>query len=275
MGGLGMKTADRIGFFGLCLIAVLAGCTAKPDRMIFVPAGEFVMGTDDATLETVALDLGLPKPLTLDAAPAHRVDLPPFYIDQYEVSNGDYLQFVEAKGVSRLPHWKGGAVAPEQVRLPVVFVDWFEALAYCRWRGKRLPTEEEWEKAARDGDGRLYPWGNRFEVGFANVGGLKAGPLPVGSLPRGRSPYGVLDLVGNVWEWTADWYEAYPGSDYRSENYGERFRVLRGASFGGLGHFDSEELRALVAAEARVTYRWYFPENGAVDDVGFRCARSV
>ncbi|MBI3812824.1 MAG: SUMF1/EgtB/PvdO family nonheme iron enzyme [Nitrospirae bacterium] len=241
--------------------------------MVSVSGGPFVMGTDEVGLESVVEEYGIPKPLLLDAAPAHRVNLPPFFIDRYEVTNADYYRFQAANRFPMLPHWSNGQPRPDQDRLPVIYVSWWEADAYCRWLGKRLPTEAEWEKAARGREGWTYPWGVFFDPRRANVGGLQSGLMPVGSFPTGRSPYGADDMIGNVWEWTADWYRAYPGASYTSTEYGETYRVARGNSWSGLGHFPKKVQDEIQALEARVTYRLYFQPLMALEDVGFRCAK--
>lgn len=266
----------RMALAGILLLiasSILPACRSQiPDGMVSVPSGFFLMGTDDVQLESFAEESGITKPWILDATPARRVFLPSFYIDRYEVTNGDYFRFVEAKGFARLPDWPSGRPRPDQERLPVTYVDWEEANAYCQWLGKRLPTEQEWEKAARGPDGWIYPWGNFFDYRRANIGGLRSGPMPVGSFSRGRSPYGAEDLIGNVWEWTADWYGPYPGSAYQSGDFGTRYRVARGNSWAGLGHFSGKVLEEVESVEARATYRLYFPPNIALQDVGFRCA---
>ena len=262
--------------FILLFSSLILGCSAKvPEEMVLVPAGPFIMGTDEVGLEQEAQELGIEKPWVLDAMPAHRVDLPAFFIDRHEVTNGDYARFVEATGFPRLPHWSNGRPRPDQERLPVTYVNWVEADAYCRWLGRRLPAEAEWEKAARGPDGWLYPWGVFFDPRRANVGGLRSGPTPVGSFPLGRSPYGADDMIGNVWEWTADWYRSYPGASYDSPDFGEKYRVARSNSFAGLGHFSKKVMEEVEAIEARAAYRLYFPPHVALEDVGFRCARDV
>jgi ribose/xylose/arabinose/galactoside ABC-type transport system permease subunit/formylglycine-generating enzyme required for sulfatase activity len=222
------------------------------DIMIEIPAGPFTMGSDTG-IE--------------DEAPAHEVDLPAFEIDKFEVTNADFAQFLEATGYQtdaeregRTKNWQSAAEGKDNH--PVVFVSWNDAVTYCQWAGKRLPTEAEWEKAARGTDGRMYPWGNEWDASKANVKdtGLR-GTACVGSFGAGASPYGVEDMAGNVWEWTADWYEAYPGSDYQSDYFGQRFRVLRGGAW-----FETADF-------VRTTVRNANSEKAANDDLGFRCAR--
>jgi formylglycine-generating enzyme required for sulfatase activity len=220
--------------------------------MIEILAGPFTMGSNAGGE---------------DEAPAREVDLPAFEIDKFEVTNADFAQFVEATGYrtdaekeGRTKNWRNAAEGKDNH--PVAFVSWNDAVAYCQWVDKRLPTEAEWEKTARGTDGRMYPWGNEWDPSKANVKetGLR-GTAAVGSFGAGASPYGVEDMAGNVWEWTADWYEAYPGSDCQSDYFGQRFRVQRGG-----GWFETAEW-------VRTTFRNANSEIAANDDLGFRCAR--
>ncbi len=164
-----------------------------------------------------------------------------------------------------------GARRAELDDLPVTGVSWQDADAYCRAVGRRLPTEVEWEKAARGPDGLEFPWGNEWSDQKANVGAdpeREPGPMPVGSFPAGRSPYGVDDMAGNVMEWVADWYDAYPGSDYRSEAFGRRYKVARGGGWGGIGHY-------VLSHFYRAAYRFNLRPGSRFNDLGFRCALSI
>ena len=236
---------------GLVLLASLKIYTSiksrQPADMVFVPAGVFKMG---ANLERPG-----------DEGPQHSVDLPAFWIDRYEVTNAEYWKCVEADFCSEpddLRYYQD----PEFEDHPVVFVSWYDAKAYCEWRHKRLPTEAEWEKAARGVDGRLYPWGNQLSGGRLNAGNRVGASMPVGSYPSGASPYGALDMAGNVWEWVSDWYAAYPGSRYQSDLFGEKYKVVRGGSWN---HPDED---------ARSYHRDIAYPERALGVVGFRCARS-
>lgn len=158
-----------------------------------------------------------------------------------------------------------------QDNLPVAGVTWEEASAYCQWLGKRLPTEVEWEKAARGTEGNEYPWGNEWHKDYSNSGegeGWESGVAPIDSYTKGVSPYGVFNMTGNVMEWTADWYQQYPGNEHQSKDYGEIFKVIRGGGWGGMGHYAINHFN-------RASYRFYLRPESAFPDLGLRCAKDA
>jgi len=244
----------------------------KPqDDMILIPAGEFLMGsTEQEVIDTWRQnDGGWEKEDYISAYPQRKIALDDFYIDKKEVSNGDYKMFVEATERPAPSLWDDHTLSsPNQ---PVVGVDWNDADAYCRWAGKRLSTETEWEKAARGTDGRIWPWGNAWDpkkdnhgkgsgYGYDESDGWKY-TAPVGT-ELGVSPYGVLNMAGNVYEWTADDFNAYPENDkYIQEDFEKGFKTLRG------GAYDDG------ISEQRTSTRCGFRKDYEDVDVGFRCAR--
>ncbi len=241
------------------------------EDMILIPAGEFIMGSTEQEITDAwrQNDGGWEREDYTSSYPQRKITLPDFYIDKKEVSNSDYKMFVEATGREAPSIWEDQTLnMPNQ---PVVGVDWNDADSYCRWRGSRLPTEAEWEKAARSIDGRIWPWGNTWDPRKANHGnGIGYGydesdgwryTAPVGT-ELGVSPYGVLNMAGNVYEWTADDFNSYPENDkYNQEDFEKGFKTLRG------GAYDDG------ISEQRAATRCGFRKDYKDVDVGFRCVR--
>lgn len=230
---------------------VTIGKDGAPATM--VPAGAFAMGDDDES-------------------PRREIYVDAFYLDTYEVTTARYAKFLEATGSVRRPEqWED--LAPDRDGgLPVVGVDWRDADAYCRWAGRRLPTEAEWEKAARGTDGRAYPWGNdeptaaRARFAGDQTSPYKGGRATVGSHPAGESPYGVHDLSGNAAEWVADWYaEGFARNDVRNPRGPETgtARVIRGGGWRD------------PAGRIKSTKRYFASPENTSDDIGLRCAASI
>jgi len=227
------------------------------EEMISIPAGPFIRGTDHGGF---------------DERPQRTLVLSAFAIDRNEVTNFQYQQFVDATG-----HRKSGPPARYaknmskmlSINQPVVYVSWEDAEAYCHWKGRRLPTEAEWEKAMRGSDGRLWPWGNVEQPSGANWARVQDGhevSAIVGTVLTDKSPYGVMDGAGNVMEWVADWYaeryfeEALEQNPPSPEN--GVFRVLRGGGYSTTG------------ADIRITSRSKMVPDFRDETIGFRCAVS-
>jgi len=242
--------------------------TSDKDGMIlvYVPAGEFTMGSDSGSD---------------DEKPVHTVTLNAFWIDRTEVTNAMYAKCVQ----------NGACTAPSSTEsytrdsyysnsefdnYPVIYVSWEDAKAYCSWADRRLPTEAEWEKAARGTDANVYPWGNTFDGTLVNFCDTNcsfdwanksfddkyADVAPVGSYPSGKSIYGAVDMAGNVWEWVEDWYDAYPGNTESNSSYGTTYRVLRGGSWDHYYYYVRSALRNRVNP------------TDTSNVIGFRCSRS-
>lgn len=227
--------------------------------MAAIPAGEFWMGVDGM--------IGLE-----DERPRHQVWLDAYTMDLYEVTTGRYAQFLAATG--HTPPWQWESVNLQiHGDRPVVGVDWHDADAYCRWAGKRLPTEAEWERSARGTDERRFPWGDQAPTAALANHALGArfsysqALMPVGHYEKGKSPDGLYDMAGNVWEWVQDWYGAtyYEQSAERNPGGPEQgtFKILRGGSWSELPKYLLTYGRFKLPPDTRNAY------------TGFRCAKSA
>jgi len=273
-----MNPRQKLPFIFYFTMLLLISCSSPPPGMTLIPSGDFLMGTDEVDTDEEALEFGLPHPWYEDEHPLHKVYLPAFYIDQYEVTYSQYQKFLQATGHPAPEDWVNRAYAPERANFPMVFVNWYEVNDYCQWMGKRLPTEPEWEKAARGPHGQKYPWGNVFNPDFANLSKgavMFALSVAVGKHEAGKSPYGVYDMIGNVWEWTDSWYEPYPGNTTRNENFGKNLRVTRGVSFMSVGHYPKDTYMRVLSIIARASFRSYDFPTSRLADLGFRCAMSA
>jgi eukaryotic-like serine/threonine-protein kinase len=233
-------------------------------ELVRVRAGEFPMGSDP---KRDSLAYG-------DEQPQRRVHLDEYWMGRYPVTNAQYQAFVAATGKRVPSHWSKGNIPKEKETHPVVNVNWDDAAAFCEWASGaagvqiRLPTEAEWEKAARGTDGRIYPWGDgKPDKKRCNFSENVKDTTSVGQYsPEGDSPYGCADMTGNVWEWVADWYgENYYTNAPRANPAGPaagEYRVLRGGSWVNYEGFVRSADRD-----------WYFPGNRN-NYIGFRCARS-
>ena len=224
-----------------------AGSTATaslPENMIFIAGGKFQMGRAGGDeYET----------------PVHAVTVSPFFIARTEVTNQEYQRFVTETGRKAPTHWPNGKFPANEANLPVVNVSWDDANDFAKWAGKRLPTEAEWEFAARGAESRLYPWGNAWNPASANAGRENGGRISeVGRFTAGASPFGVLDMCGNVWEWTSSSLLSYADGKVMAPG-----KVIRGGAFN------------VPSERATTTYRGVLPPERLGDKTGFRLARDA
>ena len=266
----------------VCAALPIAAQTAAPEGMVQIPAGKFWMGKA-YTIYLESADL-LARD-RMDDKPANNVYLDAFYMDKYEVTNADYARFVEATRARTPWHWPQGKIANGQEKFPVYNVNWFEAADYCKWVGRRLPTEAEWEKAARGGlDRNHYAWGDKeidrselMLLAPQSAGRITNAPPVPAALGRSDATaagsfapngYGLYDMIGNVMEWTNDWYDNnyypfMPKQNPRGPETG-KYRSVRGAGWAdGGGHGD----------EKVVDYRNFSDPDTRISTIGFRCAK--
>ncbi len=228
--GLISVTAEGLATRRTQAEAIAATYPPPPPDMILIPAGSFLMGSDDPLADP-------------DERPRRSVYLPAFYIDRNEVTNAAYARYDP-----------GHAFPPERAEYPVTGRSLAQARAYAEWAGKRLPTRAEWEKAARGTDGRLYPWGNTYEAGRANIGRGDA-LAAVGTYPQGASPYGVEDMTGNAWEWVDE-----PFHDRTAfGTQGKTREIIKGGGF------------SYSPYQGRVSYNGFEAIGSTCNDIGFRC----
>ncbi len=233
--------------------------------MIFVPAGEFLLGSTDKNIDWVMETFfSESREWYLDEMPSQKIYMDAFYIDRFEVTVAEYQKFIQQTNRKKPKFFNDKRFNHPQH--PVVGVQWQDANDYCKWTGKRLPNEGEWEKAARGEDGRMYPWGDRPDPTKANVMGKKDSyryTAPVGSFPEGKSPYGAHDMGGNVWEWVSGWYLPFPGNTHKNDMYGQTYKVIKGGSWNSNNDLARSAVRGKVLPEQELHY------------VGFRCAKSA
>lgn len=248
----------------LTLLSTVSAQAAPPEKMVLIPAGKYIMGDAKSAGELNVMDILNPDRHALGPEdPAHAVELDAFYIDVHEVTNQDYQEYTKAAGAQPSafadnPDFNGSTQ-------PVVGITWKEAAQFCEWKKKRLPTEAEWEKAARGQRQVKYPWGNEPpDDTRANFMEKVGKTMPVGSYEAGKSDYGVYDLSGNVSEWTSDWHDAEyfifsPPKNPQGPEKG-KYKVVRGGNWMN------------NAEDIRLTYRGATVPKLKAKTTGFRCA---
>lgn len=294
-----------ITLFNFLLLAVFVELsipitvTAKhsaPKGMILINPGGFVRGIDKASASDEnkqrsakrEIKKAVSKEAFEDEGPARMIYLSAYYIDKYEVSNAQYIEFIKATDYPAPAYWDHHEL--NQPNQPVTGVNWYDANAYCHWANKRLPTEAEWEKAARGPAGSIYPWGNELDYSKANFQKGKTGQkhvtAPVDAYPEGKSYYGVYNMAGNVFEWVQDWYDPdyYKKSKDVRNPKGPQFGIKIGTAGTYLNQQVTGKKKVIrggswfaPAQSITTTHRfWNDPMNNSYGvGLGFRCARSV
>ncbi|RKY56186.1 MAG: hypothetical protein DRP89_01895 [Candidatus Neomarinimicrobiota bacterium] len=258
-----------IFFFLLIFPKINFGQAPNRSNMVLVPAGKFTMHVEYRWREGLSLDTLIVDDRGIRYSYTEEVYVPAFYIDKTEVTNEQFKQFLDETGYKPkwprnfLKNWHNGIYPKGKAKHPVVWVSLEDAKAYAKWAGKRLPTEVEWQKAAQGTDGRTWPWGNIFDPTKANIDSRDT--KPVGSYPEGTSPYGCLDMIGNVWEWT---------DSFQSDGY-HYFSWIRGGSY-----FLAKGSRWYMQGGPITNYQrtkfWYMtPALNRCATVGFRCAKDA
>ena len=281
---IAISGSSKLNILPILLMILCVGCSDErkhtnsnpPENMVLFPAGSYRMGEDSA------YSLSNQKPI-------HEVHLNAYFIDETEVTVADFLEFIRDDGYKNQEFWtkdgwqylqklrqKSAAVTPASLnktgrnkpRQPMSGMTWYEADAYARWAGKRLPTEAEWERAARGLDGRLYPWGNEMDMSrLHNIMPAAYRVGPVGDYPAGASPDGLLDMAGSLWEWVSDWYdESYYVYSQRENPAGPVKGTEKGLRGGAWGP---------NRLQWKSTYRYSEKPDVRRADIGFRCVRDA
>ncbi len=224
-----------------------------PAGMVLVSGGSFTMGGDEQLFGSEKF-----------TSPPHEVSVKPFFMDIYEVTCEDYKKFIDATGYAPPKNWNGKNYPPGEAKFPVTNVNWDAANAYAKWSGKRLPSEAEWEFAARSTDGRLYSWGNEWKDGMANANNVKKGMVEVGTY-KGASPFGIYDLIGNAWEWTSTTLEPYPNGTLPKVKADMEFKIIRGGAWGSDPETATATRRGFYGARNENSY----------ENTSFRCVKDV
>ena len=242
---------------------------SSPEGMVYIPGGEFhflVYNRWREGLNNEKFEMGPLGQWYITEKVAH---LRPYFIDKTEVTNAMFKKFLNATGYrpvhddNFLKHWEGDIFTKDQADLPVVWVDLEDAKRYARWAGKKIPTEEQWQLAAQGKDGRLYPWGNEYDLSKANV--RSQGARDVSSFKEGASPYGCLNMVGNVWEWT----------DSKHDDGRHWFSYLRGGSWFQPVKSTWYTESGLFTNHQRLKFWWLSPGLNRSETIGFRCVKSI
>jgi len=240
----------------------------KIEGMVYIPSGKAVIGTDPNEEKTPDSSAGFARTPYISETPKQSIEIKGFYLDIYEVTFRQFKKFLDATKHPLPAAWQKKINYKPLMNYPVTGITWKDAESFAKWAGKRLPTEMEWERAARGPEGIRYVFGNKFD---SKKAGLEhKGMIPVNEIKNDRNAFGLIGMNGNVSEWTSSWYKPYKGNKEREDGFGEKYKVFKGGTWVLMGGH-----RIFPEYYFRCAFRGFSSPKEGLADVGFRCAKDI